>query len=627
MSKRPHPGYSAAAGITLLALIAFGWNHILGQTRIGSQRIDLTANQVFSLSNGTKNILNSIDTPVTIRYFFTEDSRALPREIKLFALRVRDLLQQYEYHSNDNLTVEFIDVQPNTNEEDSARLDGIQGRPISPTETIYFGISITCLDQKVSIPFLDPNRESLLEYDVSRGISHVIQPQKPRLGLMSGLPLSGPPSDLPPQLQAQMGGGSEWIIYSQLQYEYDILNIPLNTQSIPDDIDALLVIHPIEITHDAEIAINNYLRNGGHAAIFLDAYQFFSDNNGNPMMQGIGELPSTLPNLLPAWGINFENTRVVADNKFRYPLPDGRRAIGFNLFNSDAFNEDDVVVNQIDNIFMLLPGGFHGTPVDNLNKDTLISSSGNTSLVDGFRASQLNPALANELTPAIQHFDMVIRLHGNFPNAFPDNNHEHEHEHNDNASQEQQIPHTPDAKGVAVLFADVDMLTDDGAFHRNPMMPQLVSPSNGNFSLVMNVLEQLTGDPNLVGARSRPASRRPFTVLEEMRSRAQANYADKFMELQTMQRELNEEINLLQTEALEQGTILISPDRDAEIKQKVAALTDVDRQLRDIQKQLRSDEEKLEATLTWANILITPLVVAIIGLIVAMARKFKTAAR
>jgi len=620
MRKRVHPGYTAAAGITLLVLIAFGWNHILGQTRIGSERIDLTENRVFTLSDGSKNILASIDTPVTIRYYFSEDSRALPREVKLFALRVRDLLQQYEYHAGDApLTVEYIDVQPDTNEEDSARLDGIQGQSVSPTETVYFGISITCLDQKVAIPLLDPNRETMLEYDISRGISHVLDPQQPRLGLMTSLALSGPHSDLPPQLQAQMGGGQEWIFHSQLRYEYDIENIPLDAKSIPDDIDVLLVIHPAGITRDAERAINCYLRAGGHAAIFLDAYQFFDGSGPLAGMPGTGEMPSSLPTLLPAWGIDFEKTRVVADNKFRYPLPDGRRAIGFNLYDRDAFDQDDIVVSDLDNVFMLLPGGFSGSPVAGLQKDTLIRSSENTSLVDGFRASQLDPALATELTPSQRSYDMVIRLRGHFPNAFAD-------EPSD--SEEAGSPDDGDtSEGVAVFFADVDMLTDDAAFQRNPMMPQMVSPSSGNFPLVMNVLEQLTGDPNLIGARSRPSSRRPFTVLEEMRSQAQERYADKFMELQSMQQELSAEISQLRATAHEDGTVLISPDRDSEIKEKIAALTDVERQLREIQKQLRSDEEQLEATLTWANILTMPLIVAISGLAVAIARRFRTAAR
>jgi len=198
---------TAIAGILLLVLTAVGLNAIFNKTQAGSARLDLTENKIYTLSDGTKKILAGLDTPVTIRFYFTEGSRALPRNLKLYATRVRDFLRQYENHGKGKVTVEMIDAQPDSEAEDSARLDQIRSMPISVTENVYFGISVSCLDRKQSLPQLDPAQEPLLEYTISRAITQVVKPDRPKLGILSSIPMAG--NGMPPQ----MGGQPGWILY------------------------------------------------------------------------------------------------------------------------------------------------------------------------------------------------------------------------------------------------------------------------------------------------------------------------------------------------------------------------------------------------------------------------------
>ena len=166
---------TAIAGIALLALSAVAINSLVGATRLGSQRLDFTQHKIYTLSDGTTEILAKLDTPVTLRFYFTEGSRALPRNLKLYANRVRDFLKQYEAAGKGKIKLEIIDAQPDTDAEDSARLDGIRSQDISVTESVYFGLSVSCLDRKQSLATLDPQQESLLEYQISRAITQVVR--------------------------------------------------------------------------------------------------------------------------------------------------------------------------------------------------------------------------------------------------------------------------------------------------------------------------------------------------------------------------------------------------------------------------------------------------------------------
>lgn len=625
--KKSFPVLPAAIiGIVLLVIILIGINVFVGSTRGGANRLDLTENKIYTLSDGTKKILAGLDTPVTIRFYFTEGSRALPRGIKLYAGRVKDFLRQYETYGQGKVTFESIDVQPDTDAEDQARTDGVRSREVSVSESIYFGVAISCLDRKETLPQLDPEQESLLEYQISRAITQVVRAEKPKLGLLSGLPIVG--NGMPPQ----MGGQPGWLIHRQISQDYEMVEIASDAKEIPAGLSALLVVHPAMLSPETEFAIDQYLLKGGKAAIFLDAHHYFNQNQPqNPMMPSPqSPTASTLPTLLKAWGLSFESGLVVGDSRFRFSQGD-RVLTGVSSFSGEeSVDPKDPVTSQLDNVFMILPGGFTGEPAAGLHKNVLVRSSTGTQLFDPMRASQFEQGLLTSAPEQNKTYDMVVRLFGRFPTAFPGGRPASgaEAAKEGEKTEEPAALKEPTGEGAVVLFADVDMITDNGAFQPNPLFPQYPMPFNGNFSLALNVLEQLAGDANLIGARSRPSSRRPFKVLEEMQAAAERKFSGEVSALEAKVKEAQDKTNqMAQAQGGEDGRFVLTKEMQAEIDKLNKDLVEGNKSLRAIQKTMVKEKDSLESKLVWANILIVPLLVALIGIAIAVYRRQRTAAR
>jgi ABC-type multidrug transport system fused ATPase/permease subunit len=339
--------------------------------------------------------------------------------------------------------------------------------------------------------------------------------------------------------------------------------------------------------------------------------------------------------LFKAWGINFESGLVVADQTHRFTDQD-RVLTGVSSFNGEAaLDTKDPVTAQLDNVFMILPGGFTGEPATGLHKSSLVRTTTNTQLFDGMRASGFDQKLLTSTPVTNTAYDMVVRLVGRFPTAFPDGRPGEaapaEGEKKDKPEEKKTAAlKEPTGEGAVVLFADVDMISDNGAFR--PVMPQApqfgMMLANGNFPLAANVLEQLTGDQNLIGARSRPSSRRPFKVLEDMQSRAEQRVSGEITAIQSKISETEQKLSeMAQAQSKDSGKLVITSAMQAEADKMTKDLNAANKRLRDIQKDLAREKDSLEAKLTWANILVMPLLVALVGMALALYRRSRTAAR
>src|ERR1035438_1943480 len=303
--------------VTLVILIAL--NFIAGTAR---KRLDLTQEKAYTLSAGTKAILKKLDTPVTIRFYCTQSESATPETVYLkgYARKVEDLLAEYKQVAGSKLKIEKFDPQPDSDAEDSARLDGIEPKALAGTEGFYLGLAVKCADEVQAIQFLDPNRERLLEYDLSRAIVRAENPEKPTIGLMSPLPVFGMPSN--PMMQ-QMGqqGSQPWALVTELKNDFNVKRVGMDVDKIDDDVKLLLVIAPKDITDKGQYAIDQFIMRGGKLIAFLDP-QCLADQRQqqNPMMAQMGGGGSSLDKLLKAWGIQFDTSKVVADLQFKMQL-------------------------------------------------------------------------------------------------------------------------------------------------------------------------------------------------------------------------------------------------------------------------------------------------------------------
>jgi ABC-type uncharacterized transport system involved in gliding motility auxiliary subunit len=525
----------STVGVAAMFVALVGFNVISSAVKV---RLDVTEEKAHTLSQGTRAILASLDTPVRARFYSTRVEDATPETVYLttYARQVEDLLDALRTASRGNLIIEKYNPSPDSDAEDSAKLDGIDGRPMPPYgEPFYLGISFSQLDAKVALPFLSPTRERLLEYDMVRAISRVTSPQKPVVGVMSALPVFGMPMN-PMMMQMGQRGQDPWLFISELQRDFDVREVSLGVDRIEEDIQVLVVIHPRGLTETAEYAIDQFVLRGGRLLAFVDPLSI-ADNQQQPGMnplQRAAASGSNLERLFLAWGVEFDPGKVVADMTYKTTIGgrDGRPQETPTVLSLDrqAMNPDDLLTRQIDNVLLPYPGAFGGTPTAGLTKTVLLHSSPNSQLVEKIMAEF--GGVDRDFRPSNREQALAIRLTGLFPTAFPSGRPGVAHEEPDETAATEAPANGHLAKSTqensVLLVADSDILFDPVVARvQNLLGFRIVDPLNGNLSLGQSMVELLSGDSNLIAVRSRATLNRPFTVVRQMEESAQENYRSR----------------------------------------------------------------------------------------------------
>jgi len=631
-AKTTHPVMRTVLGIIALILIVALGNILVGSLGIGHRGVDFTENKVHSLSDGTKSILHELGAPVVIRYYATRNTAYMPEELKLHMRHVDDLLKEYANLSNGKLQVQDLDPQPDTDAEDSANLDGITGQRIND-ENLYFGLAISCLDKSTRIPFLDPNDESMLEYQLSKAIAEVSTTKKPVIGVMSALNLEGSPA----MMQGQQGS-PPWIIYEQLKQTYEVKNLGMTPGPIdPKEVKVLLLFHPAEITPAAEFSVDQYLLQGGTVVACLDAFSWAAQRTGgNPMMGGGTPPTSTLPTLLKNWGVTFETSQVVADGKYATtePTREGdRKAVGILTLPKEAMAKDDVITRGLDSITVYFPGGFTRTGAAGITMNTLLKSSDQSALVDPMKAMRLDPQLETSLDIQGRAYDLALSLTGNFKTAFPDGDPAYAEKPKkgepprDDSKKPESLKEAT-AAGHVFLIGDVDAFYDSTAYRSQNMgNMQMVSPANGNAPFLLNLLDQASGSSHLIGTRSRAATHRPFTVVEDMENEFNKTVGKKIAALEKQRDEASQKISSLQSQRSRGSELYLSPAQEEEAKKFREQQVNASKEIRGLQKDLKRQKEDLYGRIKGLNIVVVPAAVAIFALGLFITRRSLTRAR
>ena len=626
--KSNSPITRATVAVIALVAIAIFANWLVSLSSFGNRGADFTEKQIHTLSDGTRAILGEIGAPVVLRYYASRNTDYMPEEIKLHMRRVDDLLKEYASLSKGKLRIENLDPQPDTDAEDSANLDGINGQRMDD-QNLYFGLAISCLDKTSVIPFIDPRQETMLEYQLSKAIAEVSAPSKPKIGVMSALSLKGEPAGMPGQ-QAAPG----WVIYQQLKQSFDIEDIPMTTTTIdPKSIKVLLLFHPAEITPEAEYAVDQYLLGGGTVVACLDAFSVAAQmsGGGNPMMGTAGTpTSSTLPTLLKSWGVSFESGKVLADPTYSTRMAGNRDALAVLTLTKEAMPQtDSVITKDLDSVTLFLPGAFTVNATEGIKANTLIKSSNGSGFVDSARASQLDPALSTSFRPAGTAYDLVTYLNGTFKSAFPDGKPQAAAPA-DGAQPEQNAAHIKESSspGHVFLIADVDAFYDRFAYNvQNFGGVQMASPINGNASLLFNLLDQATGSKHLIGSRSRSAIRRPFTVVQKMEADFNKQVGTKIEEFQEKQKVAQQKLSDLQTQKSRGSELYLSPEQEAEIRKLRKEQVEYSKLIREQEKDLRRQKDKLAGKITLLNVAVMPMLVTLFGLGLFIQRRRSTRAR
>jgi len=613
----------SSAGIVVMLVLVIAVNVITGAKPV---RADLTQEKAYTLSVGTRAILQKLDTPVKIRFYCTQSDTATPETVYLkdYARQVGDLLQEYQQVAGKNLVIQKFDPQPDSDAEDSARLDGLEPQQLPGEDEFYLGLSISLPGTSVAIPFLSPDREKLLEYDITRALSQVISPEKPVIGVISSLPVFGAPSN---PMMEQMGqqGTPPWTIIQQLQQDYNVRQIEMDAAKIDDDVKVLVVIHPKGISDQAQYAIDQFVLRGGKLIAFLDPLSAYASRQQNPMEGGMGGNSSTLDKLLPAWGIQFDTGKVVADLDFKMQLRgqnnEPEDAPAWLALTPDGINRNDIATSEIDSIWLPMGGAFTGAPAAGLQEAVLLHSSKDAELADAFMASMGGQSIMNSFKTTGVNYNLAIRLTGKFKTAFPGGN--ANTETNAAAKTDDSLKESK-ADTSVVLFGDSDLLADAFSLRKeNSPFGEMASPLNANLDLAQNLVEQMAGDSNLIAVRSRASLSRPFTRVKQMEAAAEASGEAKVAELQKSLEDTQQRLSELQQQ--QKDTNL--KEQQAEVDNFRKKEAQVSLELRQAQKDLRKEVVSLETRIEWLNILAMPLAVTLAGIMIAVVRRKKNSAK
>jgi len=608
MKKYEHLIYSAIGLIALLLLLV-AVNFLVSRA---PARVDLTDGDLYTLSPGTKKILRNLSSPVKVKLYLSQ-GEAVPVQLRSFAQRVEDLVREFKGVAGSNLVVERYNPKPDSEEEDAAQLDGIEPQQLYTGEQFYLGLAVQQLDRKQTIATISPQRERLLEYDLVRAIARVGSTERPRIGLMAGLPVLGE------RFNPFTRQSSEpWVLANELKRDFDVKEVPLTAKEIDKELNVLLVIHPRDASPQTEYALDQFVMRGGKLIVFVDPYAYFDQM---PTMPGVPPMPSSsnLPTLFKAWGIPMDPGKVVSDVVFG--SGGGARYTPTVLsLNRTAFSRDDVVTGQIETLLYAFGGAFDVKAADNLKVSELVHSSPNSMLVDSMNATKSGDEATRSFKPSGKTMALALRLSGKFKTAFPEGLKEDE--------KKPAAPGTPalreSAENSVIVVADVDMLADGAAVDVQDVFGRkVVVPSNGNLAFALGMVEQFAAGDDLISLRSRAAAFRPLTVVRELEADAQKEYFGRIQALEEEKQKTQARLQELQKAqgGAAKGAQILSPEQQAELERFKKTYIETNLALKELRKNLRQDAEALVFWTKVANIVLMPLLVALAGLLVAFLRK------
>jgi ABC-type uncharacterized transport system involved in gliding motility auxiliary subunit len=606
----------SAVGLAALLLVLVAFNYLASKAAL---RADLTDGKLYTLSDGTKKILRGLQAPVKLKLYASQ-GEAVPVPLRGFASRVEDTLREFKSVAGAKLVVEKYDPRPDSEEEDAAQIDGIEPQQLMSGESFYLGVAVTQLERKQVLATISPQREQLLEYDLARAIARVGSASRPKVGLMSALPVLGERFN-PMTRQAS----EPWVLAGELKRDFDVKPVSLDATEIDRDIDVLLVIHPRDITPRAEYALDQFVLRGGKLIAFVDPYAFF-DQRG-PSFPGMPPMAtsSSLPTLFKAWGVDMKPEQILADAV--YASGAGPRYTPTVLtLNRTAMSRDDVVTSQIELLLYAFGGGFDVKPVEGLRAVPLVQSSKNSMLVDALGAARAGDESMKDFHPGGKSYALALRLAGKFRTAFPEGPPAAQDAGKGKPKGEAPAPSAlkESAKdGSVILVADSDMLQDGAAVDVQEVFGRkIVVPSNGNLAFALGMVEQAAAGDEFISLRSRAGAFRPLTVVRRLEAEAQQQYLGKIQALEAELQKTSTKLQDLQkARGAAKSSQILSPEQQAEIESFRKRAAETKLELKEVRKNLRRDAESLVFWTKLANIALMPLLVALAGLALALLRR------
>ncbi len=624
--------FSSTLSVMLTVALFLAVN-VLASTLFRGARVDLTEDGLYTLSNGTERILERLSEPLVFRLFFSDKlSRDIPT-VRDYERRVRELLEQYSSASDGLIRLERIDPEPFSDEEDLAVVYDLQGIPVSDAgERLYFGLVATnSTDDTARIPFFEREREAFLEYELTRIVNNLANPEKPKIALMSSLPVGGglrTPESEPSDYVAP------WAIHERIRELFEVVDLGATATEIPNNIDLLMVVQPKLPPEETMYAIDQFVMSGRGAIFFVDPFSEIELSYVAPERRNLHIPYSNLDELFTPWGFKLTPGRVVGDRLAARKVSVGGRQnarvtdyILWLALLTPSFNQNDIVTAELERMFMHTAGSFFPTEEATSTFETLVTSTPESMSIERFKIQQrVDPGqLLSEFIAGGEPLALAARISGSMESAFPHGLGAGDLEEGQEppALPESHIASTEDAHIVVV--GDTDILADAvWVSSRNFFGRQTAVPTADNGSFVVNVLEQLAGGEDLIGLRSRGSSVRPFEVVEALEREAETRYRETERALQSQLAETERKLRELQgtvAPETEEGAPILSAEQRETIEEFREQIVSIRKKLRDVQYELRSDIDALSTRLELVNVYTVATLVVILALVMPAVRR------
>ncbi|MBB3227469.1 ABC-type uncharacterized transport system involved in gliding motility auxiliary subunit [Luteibacter sp. Sphag1AF] len=592
----------AAAFLLVIALSA---------RTLRTARIDLTADKIYTLTPGTTGIVDGLQRPLTLTLYFSEHATRDLAQLRSYEQRVHEMLREIAVRGHGRIRLRVIDPVPYSDDEDAAESYGLM--PVnggSNGERVFFGLVGTAgTGDSVTtqaIPFFDLGREAFVEYDIAKLLYELSSPSKPTIGVISSLPIDG----------NVVLGEQPWTIMRQLEQLADVKMIdPSGLTRIDDRLKVLLLIHPKHLPVDAQYALDQFVLRGGHLVVFVDPD---AEMDTSPLVDTHGVIDdhdSDLRRLFDAWGVVYDPTKVVLDRSQSLTIELNGNSLSHPAMlglSAQDLNHDDVVTASLQRLNFSTSGHFELAPTTHAQMLPLVQTSDDATLVaaDRVREASSDPsALLADYAPTRERYILAARLRDTFHSAFPERQGKG---HLDQAA----------APGEVVLVADTDLLTDRLWVEVQPLLGQqqmTAFANNGDF--IANLVDNLSGSSALLSIRGRASSQRPFTKVRALQAAADRKFLVKKRELESELYETQRRLSELQPGKGTSSAANATAEQRREVEQYLQRKLAIGKELREVQHQLNAEIDALGLRLKFINIVLVPVLVALVGLLFGWRRQ------
>jgi ABC-type uncharacterized transport system involved in gliding motility auxiliary subunit len=611
---------SGVAGIVTLFAILAAVNLLIRDARV---RLDFTQEKLYTLSDGTRQILAKLDQPVTLKLFFNQSSPDVPAYLKTYAKQVKDLLQEYRLASGSKLTIEFYDPKPDSDAEEWAQRYGLSGQSVNMfSPPMFCGLVAVAGNTQATLPFLDPRTQDLLEYSLTRLIYQVTHAQKPVIGVLSSLKVLG--EQEPGYMPTRNPKNRAWLIFESLKEDYTLQPVETTATEISPEISTLVVVHPKNLPDKTLFAIDQFLLRGGRLMVFTDPFSVTEMETSETEPYGRPSVSSDLKKLFTAWGVTFNTEKVVADMRAITQLVGGNNTADESpivlSLTGQNFNKKDILTSSMNSVLLPVAGSFSCQAGSNLTVTPLITTSPMGGEVDTYLLQMGSAGVRRNFKPAPAPLDLAIRLTGTFKTAFPDGQPRDPAE--TNAAAQAAAPALQEGSSSVILIGDADMLYNRFCIDELPFFGAAVQrPKNDNVNFFLNAIEQLSGSSDLIGIRSRGRFDRPFGRVDALEEKArEAWQVREEMLVQELQRARQQLAELQDQKDQSQKQILSKEQKEAIARFRMEEIR-INRQLKDVRKNLRSDIEQLGYKVKFINLALMPICISLVGIVAGFRRK------